>query len=536
MTAHRSHLAFPALLAAVLVVLVAAPAEAQKVSRTYFEDAHHGFRFRQLEDWSAVPVQERQRELGFIGQMAGPKLATKVGGNAVYTVIVDMSIAKFEDRKVETGDEAGLKRRVKSDSSRGDVSQALELLSSLRDYDPERPDVDEELEIDGVPTRHRLWKAFNGDFEVLYDTWTFRLRDYDIALIYWIPAQHEKKFLKVFEKSAETFERMERVDSMQLGAEASYEQALAYHQQEAARTPGWRALPTPSKKYIIKTSSDDDDFVEEVIERLELSRELYEEDFPPKVDIDRVSVVRVCKDREEMQRYGQTGGSTAGFFSPLSAELVLYDGVNVDRNMTFAVMSHEAFHQYCHFMFDQSEAHRWFDEGHGDYYGGVEFKRGKAKVTARMPAGLDRLTYVREMVREGKYAPLWEHVNYSHPQWNSNGIASYCQSWSIVYMLRQGMLGKVPSKVWRDEYEKIIPAYVETLHAGFQAAYEEIREERRKASKEGEEPDLEVNRFDLDEKAKEKIWEKAMEAAWGDVDMEQFEADWLLYVEKYLKD
>jgi hypothetical protein len=64
---------------------------------------------------------------------------------------------------------------------------------------------------------------------------------------------------------------------------------------------------------------------------------------------------------------------------------VLFDAVSVDRNMTYAVMSHEAFHQYCHFLFEQSEAHRWFDEGHGDYYGGVEFKGNKAVITSTMP-------------------------------------------------------------------------------------------------------------------------------------------------------
>ena len=61
--------------------------------------------------------------------------------------------------------------------------------------------------------------------------------------------------------------------------------------------------------------------------------------------------------------------------------------VEYDRNSTYAVMTHEAFHQYCFFLFDQSEAHRWFDEGHGDYYGGAKFSGRRAKITSKMPAG-----------------------------------------------------------------------------------------------------------------------------------------------------
>lgn len=47
--------------------------------------------------------------------------------------------------------------------------------------------------------------------------------------------------------------------------------------------------------------------------------------------------------------------------------------------------------------------------------------------------------------------------------------------------------------------------------------------------------DLKINRFDLDPREKQKIWDAAMEASWGQVDLDQFEADWVLYVEKYLK-
>ena len=44
-----------------------------------------------------------------------------------------------------------------------------------------------------------------------------------------------------------------------------------------------------------------------------------------------------------------------------------------------------------------------------------------------------------------------------------------------------------------------------------------------------------MNRFDLDPRDKQKIWADAMAASWGPIDLEEFEANWKLYIEKYLK-
>ncbi|MEE2938907.1 MAG: hypothetical protein VX460_00850, partial [Planctomycetota bacterium] len=300
-----------------------------------------------------------------------------------------------------------------------------------------------------------------------------------------------------------------------------------------------RAIGTPSKRFVILTNAEKQAFIKEVIKRLEISRDVFEEDFPPPADFKAVSVVRICKDRQEFQRFSGAGGGVAGYFSPRSVELVLYDDVQTDRNATYAVVSHEAFHQYCHFLFGQSEAHRWFDEGQGDYYGGIKITGKKAKITPKMPAGLNRLSIIREMVRTKKYVPLEEHLNYSHREWQRHGVPSYAQSWSIVYMLRQGMEGKLRSKVWKKEYANIIPAYVSTLNQGFRDLYEQMREERRaQAEEEGRElseEELEVNRFMVDPRAKKKIWDAAMEASWGQIDLDEFEERWTQYVSKMLK-
>jgi len=234
-----------------------------------------------------------------------------------------------------------------------------------------------------------------------------------------------------------------------------------------------------------------------------------------------------------------------GWFNPGSTELVLYDAKEIDRNMSYAVMTHEAFHQYCHFLFGRSEAHRWFDEGHGDYYGGMKFDGQKPKITVHMPGGLDRPPVIREMLQLDTAKPLAEHLNYNHQQWQNQGpsnVACYAQSWSIVYMLRQGMLGNVNPKVWHKEYAQILPAYIDTLRKGFEQAYSAEREKRSKGKAGGQDTTsagadvIELDSSDLGPEVIKRIWKEAMDASWGKVDLTQFQEDWKLYVKKFLKD
>ena len=273
---------------------------------------------------------------------------------------------------------------------------------------------------------------------------------------------------------------------------------------------------------------------------------MFEADFPPPPDFKSVSIVRICATEEEFHQYGGTGGGVAGWFSPTTTELVLYDAVNIDRNMTYAVVVHESFHQYCHFLFGQAEAHRWFDEGHGDYYGGLAFETARPKITSKMPSGLNRLDEIREMVKGGTYKPVQDHVNFDHGRWQSQGpsnVSCYAQSWSIIYYLRQGAEGKVARKYWKKEYADIIPSYVKVLTEGYRAAFEEILEMRRKeAEKKGEDPtkiDTRINRMAMfaafGTERQEKIWREAMAASWGKVDIDQFEQDWVTFVNDALK-
>jgi hypothetical protein len=528
----------PLVLLAVLVV-PAPPATAQKLARKAYEDSAHGYKFTAPDDFTVVPPQPQEAELGIIVKMGGKDLIVRTDQGSV-NVPADAVVLRFAESTVRGKEGPG--GSVSETKVRDDVGAYLELY--YKAFDKDKPQVDEEVRVKKLLARHRTWTAQTSGYGIglLIDTWSFQLSDADVHLIFMVPEEFEKKWMKVFEKSAKTFMEIKRsAGGAELEKGASYEDMLAYHKAEAETTPGWTAVETPSKKFIIKTNSDKKKLIKDVTERLEKSRELYEEDFPPPPGFDHVSIVRLCNTEEDFHLYGGTGGGVAGWFNPGTTELVLYNSQAVDPNMTYAVMSHEAFHQYCHFLFEQSEAHRWFDEGHGDYYGGVDFKGSKAIVTPKMPAGLNRLDVIKEMVRDKSYKPIAEHINYDHGQWQGQGpsnVACYAQSWSIIYMLRQGTLGKIPKKYWKDEYAGIIPNYVKTLHAGFRKAYDEIIAEREKEAaadgRELEPEEREVNRFDLRGNGTEEIWKAAMDASWGKVDIDQFQADWLAFVEDVL--
>ncbi len=542
-----SSLLLPSILLGFVFLSPLAHAQRARVGKAWFPDQKYGYRFKYPQDWSITPVQPSEQRLGIIAQMDGPEVPTKMPGNKVYDTPISMMIFAFGQEEAVTREEnegaGGLKNLVeKEDAGRTRIDDVLpnfavggnKLLELKRT-------LDQDLTVKKVPATHKRFTAFNGNYDITFDTWTFHLDDDDICLVFYAPNQHVKKWGKVFQGSAKTFQLIDKVASATIEG-TGYDAILSKAREEAARTPGWRVLETPSKRYIIKTSSTDKRFLAKLIDRLEHSRDLYERDFPPEKPITAVSIVRVCSNLEEFHKYGKTGGGVAGWFNPSTTELVLVDFKAYDRNLTYGIASHEGFHQYCHFLFDQSEAHRWFDEGHGDYYSAFEFKGKKAIVHANMK-GESRLVGIRDLIRTGQYKPLSVHLYANHQQWQNQGptgVSPYEESWSIIYMLRQGMLGKVPKRVWRPEYADIIPNYVRVLHEGFLKAYDEYREQAvARAKADGKELDpksVHVASYMLDPDRKKEIWDAAMAASWGQVDLEQFEENWKTYVMKYLKD
>ncbi|MFT6110240.1 MAG: hypothetical protein ACJA2W_003165 [Planctomycetota bacterium] len=521
----------PVAFMATALPVTAAPA--QRVAKSFVECPSQGFQFKPLDKFDSIPVDSSR----------GGETVLRMGQDQ-STITAYAAANQVVEGKAKKGESVAKKARRSVTSIIADIGYR-----GLSKKDIKNPTIEEEVEIEGLTVKHLQFNWVirseqpKSETPVVLDVWSYPLDHADIHIAYFIAEELDSKLEKALRSSAESFELIERIAEVEIDvSERTYESQMEWAEQEAAKTPGWQAIGTPSERFVILTNAEKMAFVKEVIERLEISRDIYEQDFPPPAGFDAVSVVRICANADEFHKFSGTPRGVAGYFSPSSVELVMYDNLEVDRNSTYAVVSHEAFHQYCHFLFNQSEAHRWFDEGHGDYYGGLKIRGKRGKITPKMPSGLDRLSVIRGMVRDDQCAPLVDHLNFTHTQWQGqgpSGVSCYAQSWSIIYMLRQGALRKVNRKVWKDEYADILPNYVRTLNGGFEAAYEKIRVERvAKAKKDGKEldpEDLKINRFDLDPRDKNKIWEDAMAASWGQIDLDEFEASWKLYIEKYLK-
>lgn len=213
---------------------------------------------------------------------------------------------------------------------------------------------------------------------------------------------------------------------------------------------GWYAMDT--KNYVIISNVKNRKLINEIAQHLELIRLEYERVFPPKEKVEALSVVRICANREEYIGYGAPGGS-AGYFSPGSKEMVLYDDSKRDKKNTFAVLYHECFHQYTYYSFGELSAHRWYDEGLGDYFAGARLKEGRFKIEK-----FDwRTETIRKAVTEGKHYPIEKFVRLTQPEYYKDADVCYAQGWAFIYFLMN-----TNNPRWRE----IINTYIQTLKEG----------------------------------------------------------------------
>ena len=194
---------------------------------------------------------------------------------------------------------------------------------------------------------------------------------------------------------------------------------------------GWDALDT--ENYLIVYNKEvKRSLLRTIAKHIEgLREQVYEQLFPPAKEVTAVSVVRVCKDRAEYHRYGGPGGS-AGYWSPGDEELVFYQDKSNKRD-SLRVLYHEAFHQYIHYAVGDVAPHSWFNEGHGDYFAGHNYRGGKF-----VPAPFQwRTGIIANALSQKTYVPLREFLKFSQGQYYSNPGLCYAQGWSFVYFLRE---------------------------------------------------------------------------------------------------
>ena len=276
----------------------------------------------------------------------------------------------------------------------------------------------------------------------------------------------------------------------------------------------WEAEDT--ENYIVIYNTKDEPLVRRIVRDLEYIREEYVKLFPPEKEIEAVSTVRVCADRDEYMAYGGMTGS-AGYWYFVTEELVFYDGTKrekgkkTDKEDTFIVLYHEAFHQYIYYSVGEVAPHSWFNEGYGDYFSGADIQGGKVKRVGPNPW---RLGTIQRTIRSREHVPWAEILKYERKDYyGARRPYYYAQGWSMVYFLNA-------SKVVQEHprWSQILPIYFETLKREWRKE-QVVLEAEDKADVQEERDAAQLRARDV-----------ALAAAFDDVDVDELELEWVSFV------
>ena len=284
---------------------------------------------------------------------------------------------------------------------------------------------------------------------------------------------------------------------------------------------GWKYMPSPLKQYaMVYDEAVKDDLVKDIGTQIEgIRAQVYEKLFPPDKPVTAVSVIRVCKDKEQYMAYGGSP-SSAGYWQWTQGELVFFkDSQNPGDAMR--VLYHEAFHQYIFYSVGAMSPHSWFNEGHGDYFAGHDHKGG-----GRFELGVFawRKDLAAQLKREKRTVPLKDWLRWDQRRYYGGndrklaGTDNYALGWSFVYFLRTTR---------NASYQGFLERYFAKLKSLVTQAREERRAAREKAKAEGSEPPDEEPEA-IANLSKEDEWcEAALAEALKGIDLDQMEKDWL---------
>jgi hypothetical protein len=531
---NLNHVGARAKLVPALLILTAgmgsvplASAQVPKPGPKYFEEKIDlGFRFKAPADWDFIPAQPTDPNgLGSYVAASGPGILFLEAHNS-QSWDCTLWIVKLDRRKQLT----------EAKSSDGKTVQvAAQLGAKTLDQWVQRlpisgwgaPVSTEELKLGKLTGRVLQYRAKEGRTEVgLYAALFPITPEVDVALIFNGAAEDKKwsKSERAFESIAKSFQLVEAnaLGKMAGPAGTSLRDIKRFElQKTVAATPGWSLYETPN--YFLISNNTDKPFLDELMERLEAIRAVYQETYPaelaeelnrlaeaarsktapgegtpkkeslrelelpllgrqeappePKLEgkpqqgpgrsqatqadtreRSRCSVVRVCKSKDEYVSYGGPPTS-AGYWNSRAEELVLFDDkAEGGRGDTWAVLNHEAFHQYIFYFFGELAPHSWYNEGSGDFYSGYEYRNKRFFLEP-----FDwRVRLIQETLRKNEHEPWTKILRFTQEEYyKPDKVAqNYAQGWAMIYFLRTG---KKSAKGWKPAWDKILDTYLRTL-------------------------------------------------------------------------
>ncbi len=316
----------------------------------------------------------------------------------------------------------------------------------------------------------------------------------------------------------------EKIDRIYASGDFSAVELRKKARSEMAR--GWKAYDTPN--YLIVHHSKNEGLIKRIGRDIEAMRSLYMELFPPTKPVEAVSIVRVCRTKEEYSQYGGPP-NTGGYWHPGNEELVFYDYSYTMKTLdddekkamgkrkltdddSLLVLYHEAFHQYIFYAVGEFAPHDWFNEGYGDYFSGTDIGKSVGKVQGIDPSPW-RIHLAKDMCEYGEgFVPLKQILEAERAVfYNRARIAFfYAGAWSFVYFLKQS-----PEAQAHPQWSKLLLTYFETA----KTAYAE------ELTKLGENPDLGQKQV-----AQFNARKAALKAALDGVDIAELEKAWKKYV------
>ncbi|MDJ0973131.1 MAG: hypothetical protein QNJ98_01550 [Planctomycetota bacterium] len=476
-----------------VLLLVGTPvAEAGRAKVTErHRDPNHKFSFKYFQDWKPIPLQPNERDLVCkFGDVKGKGRNRNVQDP---TLVVHRMRVDGKEEEVVTGGPQMPRFRGQRNPAKDIWEKAFRTWTEPRPYQPNfKPLKFDRKEFKKVKTKKEKLEGKLYRYDAELPTWggrtmemyfalaVFEKDGIQIGIFFTCPGVLKKDFEKPFESVAKSFVWFDsKAEDVETRSELDGVNITAKRRREIEKgiVAGWDVVVSPKKNYIVlynTKKNTNHKLAKEIAKRIEKIREqIYEVQFPPSKPITAVSIVRVCADAREYHQYGGPGGS-AGYWSPGTEELVFYDASRSKKidDDTVSVLYHEAFHQYIFYSVGSVSPHSWFNEGHGDYYAGAKYNRGKFTIGPfRWRVGV-----VRKVVSEGPreydadsktwgrkgYTPIKHLVQFTQGEYYSYSGPSYAQGWSLIFFLRE----IVPkNKKWNAKWGHILDTYFDVLKA-----------------------------------------------------------------------
>ncbi len=448
-------------LVASLLALLAAPGLAQRkveLDKEY-KDKSWGYQIRTIKDWNSMPPDQEDRLTVGRWKMSldelekrGDYQAARAGAYCELKVV--RVVVKVETPRDASGD--------KAKPATPEKPEKPDQLEELRRRLGAGPDASNAKNIDEwinstFPEADKRWirtpmKGARMPGELIefgkdasnVTIGVFKGSGVEWAVVYTsFEENYRKTWRDIYLKSLQSFSATGNANANVADASRTDPNKLEGEEKRAALKasvagkPGWFTVDT---KYYVFISNADRGFVEKLARELEIVRDkVYVPNFKPRNTKQPLNPVRIFATQSEYHQFGGPG-SSAGYFSPGTGELVLFQkfddmSATKSKDDCRSVMFHEGFHQYVHFAIGDVSPHSWFNEGHGDYFAGLTIAGntvGKAQVFDW------RVDHLKQHMQQGKdLIPLRSLLRYEQREYYNNAGLKYSQGWALIYYLRE---------------------------------------------------------------------------------------------------